>query len=128
MQKKLTPQQEKFCKCVALEAMSATVAYREAYNPTDPKAEWVYEESRRTRDDPGVSQRIDELDKRVEEKSVDKALFTKEQAVDEYEEARVLAREEKKPHAMIQATTGKAKVAGVEGASEDNEIVIRILR
>ena len=128
MSKKLTPYQETFCRFMACDGMTPTEAYRGAYNPKEPMADWVGVEASKLLADPSVSLRMAELSKRVEDKAVEKALFTKEQAVAEYEEARQMAKNIEKPHAMIQATTGKAKVAGIEGATLDNEVVIKILR
>jgi hypothetical protein len=60
MPRELTGKQEKFAVGVAI-GKSQVDSYREAYTPTDPKAESVYKNARRTRKHPLVAQRIAEL-------------------------------------------------------------------
>jgi hypothetical protein len=60
MPRELTGKQEKFAVGVAI-GKSQVDSYREAYTPTDPKAESAYRNARRTRKHPLVAQHIAEL-------------------------------------------------------------------
>ena len=60
MPRELTGKQEKFAVGVVM-GKSQVDSYRAAYAPSDPMAECVYKNARRTRRNPLVSRRIAEL-------------------------------------------------------------------
>jgi phage terminase small subunit len=108
--KPLTPKQEAFALAY-FETGNAAEAYRRAYN-TDENARdnWVYVEASQLLDHPKVSLRIQELQQHAQALS----MFSRMEALKEYEEARVLAAKVGNPSAMVSATTGKAKLFGLE--------------
>lgn len=114
--KKLTPKQEAFARKVA-EGETSSAAYRHAYNTENYKPESVWVNAAKLMGDARVLQRVEELQAQAAERS----LVTVESLAAEYEEARALAKETQQPAAMSTATTGKARLYGLDkGVTETN--------
>lgn len=106
----LTPKQEAFCLAF-LETGNAAEAYRRAYDVApDAKDGWLYVEACQLLDNPKIALRLKELRDQAEKLSI----FNLSAAMDEFEQARVLAKTEKNPSAMVAATTGKVKLFGLD--------------
>jgi hypothetical protein len=107
--KKLTPKQEAFARKVA-EGSTASAAYRHAYNAENYKPESVWTNAAKLMGDAKVLRRVEEL----QAKAAERSLVTVETLAAEYEEARSLAKETQQPAAMSTATTGKARLYGLD--------------
>lgn len=106
----LTPKQEAFCLAF-LETGNAAEAYRRAYDvAAEAKDGWIYVEACQLLDHPKVSLRLKLLRDQAEKLSI----FNLSAAMDEFEQARSLAKQEKNPSAMVAATTGKVKLFGLD--------------
>lgn len=68
-----------------------------------------------------VCVRVSQLHKDINDNADKKALFTADEALAEYEEARQMAKELQQPAAMSSATNGKVKVAGLEKSTLEIE-------
>ncbi|MEL6377424.1 MAG: terminase small subunit [Pseudomonadota bacterium] len=110
---KLTPKQEAFA-CFYVETGVASEAYRRAYD-VDPSArdEWIHVESCQLLDHPKVSRRVKEL----QEELAELRRFTRLRAMEELDEARDLALQEKQSSAAIKATEVKIRMLGLEAPS-----------
>ncbi|WP_102789498.1 terminase small subunit [Stenotrophomonas bentonitica] len=112
----LTPKQESFCQRY-LETGNASEAYRLCYSTTAAKPETVNRSAKELLDNPKIAARLSEL--RAEAlvgHSVTIATLLKE-----LEEARQVAKRKKQGTAMVQATMGKAKLAGLEKGAEPDD-------
>lgn len=110
----LTEKQEAFARAY-FEHGNAAEAYRTAYD-VEPNARdsWIYVEACQLLDNPKVSLRLADLRKQAERLSI----FTRQKAMDELEEARVLAHAESQPSAAVSATSAKIKLAGFDRPSK----------
>ncbi len=100
----LTPKQEAFALAY-FETSNAAEAYRRAYDVSEnAKDQWIYVEASQLLDHPNVALRLSEL----EEQAQKLCMFTRQKALEEYEEARQVARKSGSAAAMVSATTGKA--------------------
>lgn len=109
-EKGLTPKQEAFALAY-FETGSAAEAYRRAYNVgTDARDSWIYVEACQLLDHPKIAPRIEELRKQAEKLSI----FTRQKALEEFEEARALALKTGSAAAMVSATAGKVKLFGLD--------------
>lgn len=106
----LTEKQEAFALAF-LETGNAAEAYRRAYDVApDAKDGWIYVEACQLLDHPKVALRLQSLRDQAERLSI----FNLSAAMDEFEQARTLAKAEKNPSAMVAATTGKVKLFGLD--------------
>lgn len=105
----LTPKQEGFCTAY-VETGNATEAYRLHYDVSKMKAETINRAAKEMLDLSKISTRIDELRKMVGVKHN----ITIESILAELEEARQLAFETGKAGPAVQASMGKAKLAGLD--------------
>ena len=67
-----------------------------------------------------VQVRIDQLRATMQETAMASALFNINNAMAEYEEASLIAKDDRNPAAMNSATTGKTKVAGLFEKDQDS--------
>ncbi len=108
--KVLTPKQEAFALAY-FETGNAAEAYRRAYDVADnAKDQWLYVEASQLLDHPQITLRLEALEAQAQKLS----MFTRQKALDEYEEARQLAIKSASPAAAVSATTGKVKLFGLE--------------
>lgn len=106
----LTPKQEAFALAF-FETGNAAEAYRQAYDVApEAKDGWLYVEASQLLDHPKVALRLAALQKQAESLS----MYTRLKALDEYEEARVLAMGEGSPAAAVSAINGKVKLIGLD--------------
>ena len=113
---KLTPKQHEFCQAVFL-GMSQADAYRKAYNADGMSDTAIRVEASRLMDNPNITLTLEELRKPI----IMANEVTVQSLMDELEEARVMASTQEKPQAtaMVAATMGKAKLAGLIRESVD---------
>ncbi|MEL6101303.1 MAG: terminase small subunit [Pseudomonadota bacterium] len=113
-ERELTPKQEAFALAY-FETGVGSEAYRQAYDvDPDNTSNWVHREASLLLDNPKVAQRVAELQERARQMSV----YSKMQALDELEEARLLAMEIKSPSAAVSAINGKTKICGLDAPTE----------
>lgn len=113
----LTPKQEAFCQRY-LESGNASEAYRQCYSAEKAKPETINRSAKELLDNPKIAARLEEL------RGVALAAHgvTIASLVAELEEARQVARKKEQGAAMVQATMGKAKLAGLDdGDKPDND-------
>ena len=110
----LTEKQEAFARAY-FEHGNGAEAYRTAYD-VEPNARdsWIYVEACQLLDNPKVARRLTDLRQQAERLSI----FTRQKAMDELEEARVLAHAEAQPSAAVSATSAKIKLAGFDRPSK----------
>lgn len=118
----LTPKQESFCQKY-IELGNAAEAYRQAYDAKNMKPESCQREARKLLDNPKITPRVEELKREVKERFE----FTIDKAVEEYEEARKLALTTSNPSAAVAATTGKARLFGLDQmkVTGDTKVIIK---
>jgi len=123
----LTPKQEAFAQ-LYIETGNASEAYRRAYTVRETtKAATVWESASKLLADPKVSTRVAAL------QAAHRARHdtTVDTLTDEFEDARRLAMVTGQPGAAVAATTGKARIHGLdkgEGlANDDDDIHINIV-
>ena len=104
----ITPQQFEFVKRIVYDGMKLTEAYREAYNPTDDRAPWVWTEASRTRALPEVSLWISTLRKQ----SVQAGNYSLEDHIAELDAAIEMCRESGNMGAMVNAMKAKGAAKG----------------
>lgn len=110
----LTPKQEAFALAY-FETGNAAEAYRRAYDVAEnAKDSWVYVEACQLLDHPKITLRIKELQAQATRLS----LFTRQKALEEYEEARKVARKAGNGSAMAAATNGKVKLFGLDAPTK----------
>ncbi|MBV2144230.1 terminase small subunit [Falsochrobactrum sp. TDYN1] len=106
----LTPKQEAFALAF-FETGNAAEAYRRSYDVSEnAKDQWIYVEACQLLDNPKVAIRLQELRDHAERHSI----YTRQQALDEYEKARDLAIRAGNPSAAVSAINGKVKLYGLE--------------
>lgn len=110
----LTPKQEAFALAY-FETSNAAESYRRAYDVSEnAKDQWIYVEASQLLDNHKIALRIKALQAQAEKLS----MFTRRKALDEYEEARLLALREASPSAAVSAVTGKVRLFGLEVPSK----------
>lgn len=106
----LTPKQEAFALAY-FETGNAAEAYRRAYDVGEnTRDQWLYVEASQLLDHPKVALRVKALQEQAEQLS----MFTRMRALEEYEEARMLALKTGSAAAAVSAVTGKVKLFGLE--------------
>jgi len=116
MSRALTPKQAAFCQHY-IETGNASEAYRRAYDADNMKAGTIVRKAKDTLKHAGVAAEIQRLKNRAaHEHDVTIASLMRE-----LEEARLLAIEKHDPKAMIAATLGKGKLAGVFSGKPDDD-------
>jgi len=85
---------------------NASQAYRDCYNAQNMKPETIWTEACLLLKNPKVAKRIQELR--------ESTMLTADDIINEYEEAREVARLNDNASAMVAATAGKAKVLGLD--------------
>ena len=117
MTPKLTPKQEKFCQEV-VKGSNYSDAYRKAYNANKCTDKTINERASVLRKDNKIKARIEELNKKVEEKVLLHVLYDKEAHFKELEEIRKEAMKRGKNRELssaIRATELKGKLKGHYG-------------
>lgn len=110
----LTPKQEAFALAF-FETGNAAEAYRRAYDvASDAKDHWIYVEAGQLLDHPEIALRLKSLQERAERHSI----YTRNKALDEYEDARKAALTLGNPSAMVSAINGKVKLFGLEAPTK----------
>lgn len=104
----LTPKQEAFC-LKYVETGNASEAYRLSYAAERMKPETIHRSANELMGNPKVTARLAELRQAVGEQHG----VTVDSLLKELEEARMVARGREQGGAMVQATLGKAKLAGL---------------
>ncbi|MDH7548255.1 terminase small subunit [Stenotrophomonas geniculata] len=112
----LTPKQESFCQRY-LETGNASEAYRLCYSAEKAKPETVNRSAKELLDNPKIAARLSEL---RAEALVDHSV-TIASLLKELEQARLVAMKKRQGAAMVQATMGKAKLAGLEKGPEPGD-------
>jgi phage terminase small subunit len=105
---KLTPKQEAFVSAY-LQTGSATAAYRRAYDASKMTSGAIEVEGKRLLKHPLITLRLRAAQERVAAKSE----VTAAKILDELREAWALARDKGQPSAMVAASMGRPKVAGL---------------
>lgn len=106
----LTAKQDAFALAF-FETGNAAEAYRRAYDVAeDAKDHWLYVEASQLLDHPEIALRLKEMRAKAEAH----AIYTRQQALDELEEARKLAISSVNPSAAVSAIAAKAKLSGLE--------------
>jgi phage terminase small subunit len=117
MSEGLTPKQEAFCLAY-VETGNGAEAYRRAY---DVKAETshssIYVAASRLMSDAKISLRVKEIQKQA----VELVLYSKQQALEEYEDARARAMKDAQYSSAVSAVTGKAKLFGFHSDRVDHK-------
>ena len=108
----LTSKQEKFCINV-VKGMTYSDAYRDVYDIENYKDESLYVKASELMKNPKIKSKIEELRKPVQDKIKKQIEFTIDNAINELDEARLLAKDKFKTADMISATMGKAKILGI---------------
>ncbi len=105
----LTPKQEAFCQRY-IETGNASEAYRLCYDAKAMKPETVNRSAKELLDNRKIAARLDEL------RAATQAAHgvTIASLLEELEEARRVAKGREQAAAMVQATMGKAKLAGLD--------------
>lgn len=106
----MTPKQEAFALAY-FETGNAAEAYRRAYDVAEAaRDEWLYVEASQLLDHPKVAQRLKELS----EQAATLAIYTRHKAMEELEEARLVAKVNAQATAMVGATSAKIKLLGLD--------------
>lgn len=111
----LTQKQEEFCRKY-VETGNASEAYRQAYNPKG-KPETVGRSAHELFGNPKIAAKIAELRGQLERTHN----VTVASLIAELEEARQVAKGREQGAAMVQATLGKAKLAGIDSGDDGDE-------
>ncbi len=110
----LTPKQEAFALAY-FETGNAAEAYRRAYDVNDSaKDSWVYVEACQLLDHPKIAPRIREL----RDQAAHLSIYTRQQALEEMEEARREAIRLGIPAAAVSAINGKVKLFGLDAPTK----------
>jgi len=106
----LTEKQEAFCLAF-FETGNAAEAYRRSYDVAeDAKNSWIYVEACQLLDNPKIALRLQDL----RDQAARLSIYTVRDALDEYDEARQIAKQEKNPNAIVAAVSGKVKLLGLD--------------
>lgn len=107
---RLTPKQEAFALAF-FETGNAAEAYRRSYDVSEnARDEWIYVEACQLLDHPKVALRLQEIRDHAERH----AIYTRQKAMEELEEARLVGRDNAQAAAMVSATTAKIKLLGLD--------------
>lgn len=110
MSKPLTPKQEAFALAF-FETGNAAEAYRRAYDVAETaKDHWIYVEAGQLLDHPEITLRLQQLRAQAERHSI----YTRQQAMDELEQARKEALTLGNPSAAVSAINSKIKLYGLD--------------
>lgn len=110
----LTEKQDAFALAY-FETGNAAEAYRRAYDVSENARDgWIYVEACQLLDNPKIARRLDGLRAEAERLSI----YTRQQAMDEYEAARRVAEAAVNPSAMVSAINGKVKLWGLEAPTK----------
>jgi phage terminase small subunit len=109
----LTIKQETFCQKY-IETGNASEAYRQAYDAQAMKPESINRKAKELLDNGKVAARVAELRGEVQVAHG----VTVGSLIAELEEARLVAKGKEQGAAMVAATMGKAKLAGLEGDAD----------
>lgn len=112
----LTPKQEAFCQKY-IETGNANEAYRQAYNASGMKPATINRKAHEIVHMPHIAARVDELREALREQHG----VTVATLIAELEEARAVARQTGNASAMVSATMGKAKLAGLDKGGSDED-------
>lgn len=111
---KLTPKQEAFALAF-FETGSAIEAYRRAYDVAEgAKDNWIYVEAYQLADHPKITIYLEGLREQARRLSI----YTRQQALEEFEDARVDAKKLGNPSAAVAAINGKVKLFGLEAPTK----------
>ena len=114
MSDKLTGKQEAF-SLAFIETGNAAEAYRRAYDVApDANDSWIYVEACQLLDHPKIAIRIAELNAQAASLSI----YTRNAALEELEEARILAHKEGQAGAAVSSVSAKMKLFGLERAKK----------
>lgn len=106
----LTQKQDAFALAF-FETGNAAEAYRRSYDVSENARDgWIYVEACQLLDNPKIARRLKELRAQAERH----AIYTRQKAMEEYEEARALAHTSQNPSAAVSAINGKVKLWGLE--------------
>ncbi|MGY6271019.1 terminase small subunit [Achromobacter denitrificans] len=117
MARPLTPKQEAFC-IAYVETGNASEAYRKAYDAAQMKAASVNRKAKELLDNGKITARVAELQESI--RSAHDVSVTS--LLQELEDARQVARRKDHPTAMVQATIGKARLAGLLDPDPDKGV------
>lgn len=117
----LTPKQEAFAQAY-VELGNASEAYRRAYNAGNMKTETIHVKACELLGNGKVADRVAELQENVQRVHN----VTVASLIAELEEARQVAKGREQGAAMVQATLGKAKLAGLDKEPEIEGSVIPV--
>lgn len=112
---KLTGKQEAFAQAVASGKTQAD-AYREAYSAKAMKDETIWARASELMADSKVSGRVEALLAEIAARTVEKTAITREDLIEELEEARLAAMGGERPQAgaAVAATVAKGKLLGLQ--------------
>ena len=110
----LTEKQDAFALAY-FETGNAAEAYRRSYDVREnARDSWIYVEACQLLDNPQIARRLEGLRAEAERLSI----YTRQQAMDEYEKARSVAEAAVNPSAMVSAINGKVKLWGLEAPTK----------
>lgn len=112
----LTPQQELFCQKYIECKCNASEAYRRAYNCEKSGDNTIWVNASRLLNETKVTLRIQELQAEAAKRSQ----FTVDDAIREYNEARLIAAAENQAAPMISATKAKCELFGLDAPKKIN--------
>lgn len=106
----LTEKQEAFVRAY-FETGNAAEAYRRSYDVNEnARDSWLYVEACQLLDNPKIAQRVKEFREQAERLSI----FTRQKAMEELEEARILAHTVGQASAAVSAVSQKVKLCGFD--------------
>lgn len=106
----MTPKQEAFALAY-FETRNGGEAYRRAYDVSeDARDNWIYVEAWQLLGNPKVAKRLEALEAEAERL----AIYTRQKAMEELEEARAEAKKQGQAAAMTGATVQKIKLTGLD--------------
>lgn len=106
----LTQKQEAFAVAF-FETGIAAEAYRRAYDVApDAKDHWIYTEAGQLLDHPEITRRLAELNEQAAKHSI----YTRQKAMRELEDARILAMAKDNPAGAVAAIKGKVTLSGLD--------------
>ncbi len=120
----LTHQQSLFCQKYIECKGKASEAYRQAYNPTNPDADWVRIEAWKVLQDPNIALQIEAL----QEEHKQRHMVTVDSLTAEYEEIRLKALASAEYAPAISAINGKAKIHGLDKIVVDGNLGLTVVK
>ena len=124
---KLSNKRETFCQLVALQGMTPTSAYREAYNVTSDRKRTATENASRLMKDDDIQQRISNLKDTVIDKIVTDTAWTREKFIVEAENNLNQSRELNQMNPANQSLQLIGRVTGILEDKPTNQINIGIV-